>query len=189
MLAHQASIQRDIRPRTDARSRKLGAHPTHISRSPCRPSNSIHDLSAATYRGAVRDRRTGVRQAIQSAPTSPTGTGAVVTGQFQRVVAGVLADALGQIRHDKAINYALNQWQALLPYCDHGIAEIDNNAAERTLRGVALGRKNFLFMGADSGGERAAAMYARIGTATLNGIVPEACFCHVLTYIADQPNH
>lgn len=87
----------------------------------------------------------------------------------------------------KAINYALNQWQALLLYCDHGIAEIDNNAAERALRSVALGRKNFLFMGADSGGERAAAMYALIGTAKLNGMDPEAYLRHVLTYIADHP--
>jgi len=62
--------------------------------------------------------------------------------------------------------------EALLLYGDHGIAEIDNNAAERSLRGVALGRKNFLFMGADSGGERAAAMYALIGTAKLSGIDP-----------------
>lgn len=87
----------------------------------------------------------------------------------------------------KAINYALNQWQALLLYCDHGIAEIDNNAAERALRSVALGRKNFLFMGADSGGERAAAMYTLIGTAKLNGMDPQAYLRHVLTYIADHP--
>ena len=87
----------------------------------------------------------------------------------------------------KAINYALNQWQAVLLYGDHGIAEIDNNAAERSLRSVALGRKNFLFMGADSGGERAAAMYTLIGTAKLNGIDPEAYLLHVLTHIADHP--
>jgi transposase len=87
----------------------------------------------------------------------------------------------------RAINYALNQWQALLRYCNDGIAEIDNNAAERALRCVALGRKNFLFMGADSGGERAAAMYTLIGTAKLNGIDPEAYLRHVLTHIADHP--
>ncbi len=87
----------------------------------------------------------------------------------------------------KAINYALNQWQALLLHCEHGVAEIDNNAAERALRSVALGRKNFLFMGADSGGERAAAMYALIGTAKLNSIDPEAYLRHVLTHIAEHP--
>lgn len=87
----------------------------------------------------------------------------------------------------RAINYALNQWQALLLYCEHGVAEIDNNAAERALRSVALGRKNFLFMGADSGGERAAAMYTLIGTAKLNGIDPQAYLRYVLTHIADHP--
>lgn len=61
-----------------------------------------------------------------------------------------------------AILYALNRWAALTRYCDDGAIEIDNSAAERALRGVALGRKNYLFTGADSGGERAAAMYSLI---------------------------
>src|SRR5690606_40709395 len=55
-----------------------------------------------------------------------------------------------------AIRYALNQWQALTRYLDDGAVEIDNNAAERSLRGVALGRKHYLFMGSDRAGERAA---------------------------------
>lgn len=87
----------------------------------------------------------------------------------------------------KAINYMLNQWQALVYYCDDGIAEIDNNIAENALRGCCLGRKNFLFLGADSGGERAAAMYSLIGSARMNGLDPEAYLRHVFTYIADHP--
>ena len=87
----------------------------------------------------------------------------------------------------KAINYILNQWQALNYYCEDGRAEIDNNIAENALRGCCLGRKNFLFMGADSGGERAAVMYSLIGSAKLNGIDPEAYLRHVLTHIADHP--
>jgi len=71
----------------------------------------------------------------------------------------------------RAINYLLNQWQALIYYCDDGLAEMDNNIAENALRGCCLGRKNFLFLGADSGGERAAVMYGLIGTARMNGIV------------------
>jgi hypothetical protein len=86
----------------------------------------------------------------------------------------------------KAINYLLNQWQALTYYCEDGTAEIDNNIAENALRGCCLGRKNFLFMGADSGGERAAAMYALIGTAKLNGIDPQAYLRYVLTHIVDH---
>jgi transposase len=87
----------------------------------------------------------------------------------------------------KAINYLLNQWQALIYYCDDGVAEIDNNIAENALRSVCLGRKNFLFLGADSGGERAAAMYALIGSARLNGIDPEGYLRYVFTHIADYP--
>jgi transposase len=86
-----------------------------------------------------------------------------------------------------AIMYALNLWPALSRYCDDGMIEIDNSAAERALRGVAIGRRNYLFAGADTGGERAAAMYSLIGTAKLNGVDPEAWLRHVLAHIADHP--
>jgi transposase len=86
-----------------------------------------------------------------------------------------------------AILYSLKLWPALTGYIDDGRIEIDNSAAERSLRGIALGRRNFLFAGADSGGERAAAMYGLIGTAKLNGVDPEAWLRHVLTHIADHP--
>lgn len=87
----------------------------------------------------------------------------------------------------KAMQYALNRWEALLTYAEDGMVEIDNNAAERALRGVALGRKNFLFAGSDSGGERAAAIYSLTESAKLNGLDPEAYLRHVLTHIADHP--
>ena len=87
----------------------------------------------------------------------------------------------------KAIRYALNRWQALGRYCDDGRIEIDNNAAERALRSVAVGRKNFLFAGSDAGGERAAAMYSLLGSAKLNGHNLEAFVREVLTRIADLP--
>jgi len=86
-----------------------------------------------------------------------------------------------------AIRYALTRWTALTRYRDDGRLEIDNNAAERALRAVALGRKNFLFLGADTGGERAEAIYSLIGTAKLNGLDPEAYLRHVLERIADHP--
>jgi transposase len=85
-----------------------------------------------------------------------------------------------------AINYALGRWTPLLRYCDDGLLEIDNNAAERALRAVALGRKNYLFAGSDNGGDRAAAMYTLIGSAKLNGLDPEAYLTLVLTRIADH---
>jgi transposase len=86
-----------------------------------------------------------------------------------------------------AIRYALGLWEALTRYCDDGRLEIDNNAAERALRAVALGRKNYLFAGSDTGGERAAAIYSLIGTAKLNDRDPEAYLRAVLTRIADHP--
>jgi transposase len=87
----------------------------------------------------------------------------------------------------KAIRYALHRWKALGRYSDDGRIEIDNNAAERALRGVAVGRRNYLFAGSDAGGERAAAMYSLLGSAKLNGHNLESFLREVLTRIADLP--
>jgi hypothetical protein len=78
-------------------------------------------------------------------------------------------------------------WDALMRFCDDGRIEIDNNSAERALRAVAIGRKNYLFAGSDRGGERAATFYSLIGTAKLNRLDPEAYLRQVLTRIADHP--
>jgi transposase len=86
-----------------------------------------------------------------------------------------------------AIRYALERWSALLRFCEDGRVEMDNNAAERALRAVALGRKNYLFAGSDAGGERAAAIYSLLGSAKMNGIDPEAYLSSVLRRIADHP--
>jgi hypothetical protein len=72
-------------------------------------------------------------------------------------------------------------------YCDDGRIEMDNNAAERALRAVAVGRKNYLFAGSGAGGERGAAIYGLLGSAKLNGIDPEAYMTAVLRRIADHP--
>ncbi|WP_308351981.1 IS66 family transposase, partial [Serratia marcescens] len=87
----------------------------------------------------------------------------------------------------KAFAYLLKQWNALTLYCEKGWAEIDNNIAENALRGVALGRKNWLFAGSDAGGERAAILYSLIGTCKLNGVEPEAWLRYVIGHIQDWP--
>jgi hypothetical protein len=86
-----------------------------------------------------------------------------------------------------AIRYALSHWPALTRYVDDGLLEIDNSAAERALRAVAIGRKNYLFMGADSGGHRAASLYSLIGSAKLSGLDPAFYLRTVLATIAEHP--
>ena len=86
-----------------------------------------------------------------------------------------------------ATRYALSRWPALVRYRDDGRLEIDNNAAERSLRAVALGRKNWLFAGSDDGGERAAAIYSLIGSAKLNDLDCQAYLRYVFERIAEHP--
>ena len=98
-----------------------------------------------------------------------------------------LATISGRSELAKAIRYARSRWAALTRYLDDGTLEISNNAAERAIRPLALGRKNYLFAGSDAGGERAAAVYTLVETAKLNGLDPEAYLREVLGRIADHP--
>jgi transposase len=94
-------------------------------------------------------------------------------------------------RHDlvKAINYMLKRWPAFTLFLNDGRVCMSNNAAERGLRGIALGRKSWLFCGSDRGGQRAAAMYSLIVTAKMNGVDPQAWLADVLARIAGHPSH
>ena len=87
----------------------------------------------------------------------------------------------------KAIDYMLKRWDRFTRFLEDGRICLSNNAAERALRGVALGRKSWLFCGSDRGGERAAVMHSLIGTAKLNGVDPQAWLADVLARIADTP--
>jgi transposase len=87
----------------------------------------------------------------------------------------------------KAIDYMLKRWPAFTRFLEDGRICISNNAAERALRGVALGRRAWLFCGSDRGGERAAAIYTLIGTAKLNDVDPQAWLADVLERIAQHP--
>lgn len=88
-----------------------------------------------------------------------------------------------------AIGYTLSNWTALTRFVDDGRIEAHNNAAERALRGVAIGRKNYLHLGSDAGGCSAAVIYTLIGSAKLNGIDPQAYLRHVLERIADHASN
>jgi transposase len=93
--------------------------------------------------------------------------------------------------HDlvKAVNYMLKRWHAFILFLEDGRVCLSNNAAERGLRGIALGRKSWLFCGSDRGGRRAAAMYSLIVTAKMNGVDPQAWLADVLSRIAAHPAH
>ena len=85
-----------------------------------------------------------------------------------------------------AIRYALTRMKRFRPYLENGFLELDNNSAERSMRPIALGRKNYLFMGSEGGGKSAAIAYTLIETAKLNGVDPQAWLTDTLARIADH---
>jgi transposase len=128
-------------------------------------------------KGAPPERRRTVRQRLAKPRLDELATW--LDAQLQRVPGK--SDLAGAIR------YARSRWPALTAYVEHGQLEISNNAAENAIRPVALGRKNWLFAGSDSGGERAALFYTLIRTATLNSAEPEAYLRHVIARIGAHP--
>jgi len=129
----------------------------------------------------IRGRSPDERQRVRAARSRP------LLASLQEWLKAALTKLSRKSETAAAISYALGRWPALLRYCDDGLLEIDNNSAERALRSVALGRKNYLFAGSDAGGERAAALYSLIGSAKLNDLDPQAYLRYVLSRIADHP--
>jgi len=129
----------------------------------------------------IRGRSPGERREVRQARAGP------LLDSLHHWLQATLGQLSKKSELAVAIRYALGRWTALTRYCDDGALEIDNNAAERAIRAVALGRKNYLFAGSDSGGERAAAIYSLVGSAKLNDLDPEAYLREVLERIADHP--
>ena len=152
------------------------ARPSTLTAEALRRIGELYGIET-TIRGKPPDERRRIRQQ-QAKP---------LLADFEAWLKATLVRLSAKSDTTAAILYALNRWAALTRYGDDGTLEIDNSAAERALRGVAIGRRNYLFAGADSGGERAAAIYTLVGTAKLNGIDPEAYLRHVLGCIADHP--
>ena len=152
------------------------AHKSAVAQEALRRIGELYGIEKE-IRGRLPEQRRAVRQA-RSRPLLES-------------LKQWLEETLGKLSRKSdtalAVRYALGRWQALLRYMDDGRLEIDNNAAERALRAVALGRKNYLFAGSDRGGERAAAIYSLIGTAKLNNLDPEKYLRDLLSRIADHP--
>jgi hypothetical protein len=151
-------------------------------RTPTPDTQKLLEMIGALYsieagiRGKPPDERLRVRQE-KSKPLLAT---------FELTIRAKLTTLSKKSTLTGALNYSLNHWAALTFYCEDGRAEISNVLAENALRCVALGRKNYLFVGSGRGGERAAAMYSLIGSCKINGINPRAYLEYVLTHIADH---
>ena len=130
----------------------------------------------ASIRGEPPDRRRSARQEY-AAP---------LIDDLEAWLHSQLTEISGKSALAGAIRYGLTRLKRLRPYLDDGRLSIDNNAAERGMRSIALGRKNFLFMGSDNGGRSAAIVYTLIETAKLNGVDPQAWLADVLNRIADH---
>lgn len=129
----------------------------------------------------LRGQSAAARQAGRCAQSAP------LFAALRRFLEASLARISGKSELAIAIRSTLSRWQALTLVLRDGRACLDNNAAERSMRPMCLGRKNWLFSGSDAGGERAAAAYSLIETAKLSGLDPEHYLRHVLERIADHP--
>ncbi len=129
----------------------------------------------------IRGRLPSERAAVRQERSRP------LLDELQAWLSATLRTVSAKSQLAGAIHYALVRWGALTRYRDDGRIEIDNNSAERAIRPIVLGRRNYLFAGSDAGGERAANLYSLIGTAMLNAMDPYLYLRHVLERIAEHP--
>jgi len=168
----------DIAEATRRKSRGKTAVVSPIAMEAVRRIDALFDIERS-INGRQASERCAVRQ-DQSAP---------LVAELE----GWMRDQRAKLsRHDpvaKALDYMLTRWPAFTRFLDDGRICLTNNAAERALRGIALGRKAWLFCGSDRGGHRAAVMYSLIVTCKLNDIDPQAWLADILARIAEHPVH
>jgi len=137
---------------------------------------SGHWLRRQTSVPILKEFETWLRE--QSSGDNPAGR-----GEVQRSL------VLPKSPMGSAINYCLNNWQALTRYAEAGELDIDNNSAERAVRPVAVGRKNYMFFGSDNGGHTAAVLYSLLVTAKRHGLDPFEYLRDVIGRISDHPSN
>ena len=130
---------------------------------------------------AINGKAPEQRLAVRREKSAPLVTDLEIWMRQQRTLLSAGNDTA------KAINYLLNRWAAFTRFLDDGRVCLTNNAAERALRGVAVGRRNWTFAGSDAGGHRAAAVYTLIETCKMNDVDPHAWLADVLARLPDHP--
>lgn len=163
---------------------RRGFHDLYVARK-CPTSWEALERIGALYdiEEVIRGQSPEVRRAVRQDKAVP------LLNELQRWMTAKVAQADKASDLAKAFNYVLKNWAAFVRYTQDGKLEIDNTAAERALRGVGTGRKNYLFFGADRGGEHAAIVYSLVETCKKNRIDPQRYLEYVLARIAQHPSH
>jgi transposase len=157
-------------------------HDIHVAHASLTTTEALARIGALyAIEEEIRGKPAEFRRAVRQARATP------LLDDLRRWMEKMLGLLSTKSETAGAIRYALSRWRALTRYVDDGLLEIDNNAAERALRSVVMGRKNYLFMGSDSGGERAASLYSLIASAKLNGLDPDFYLRTVLARIPEHP--
>ena len=186
-VGHMAALMEPLAPApltevacwAHARRKIYGVHVETKSPTAAQALEMIARLFAieAEFKGRPPAERVAARRA-RAAP---------ILAELCAFLDATMAKISGKTSLAGAIRYAVSRWTALTRYIDDGRLEMSNNAAERAIRPLALGRENYLFAGSDEGGRRAAIMYTLIETARLNDLDPEAWLADVIDRIADHP--
>ncbi len=148
---------------------------SHAAKQAIRRIAQIYAVEKAA-RGSPPERRVELRQA-KAKP---------ILDDLESWLQSELPKLSGKTPLANAMRYALTRMKRLRGYLDHGFLELDNNTAERSMRGIAIGPKNYMFVGSERGGKSAAVIYTLIETAKLNGVNPQACVRHPQPYCRPQ---